>query len=116
VRIDGQEIVQESMMVSTMNGYRLGGGFYITPGSKMDDGLFDLCLTGKVSRPQMLGFVPRFMRGTHVTDSHVTMFQGRKVTVESDSPWASHVDGDLYGVGAQRFEMELLPQRLRLIC
>ena len=116
VRIDGQEIVQESMMVSTMNGHRLGGGFNIAPGSKMDDGVFDLCVTSKVSRPQMLGFVPRFMRGTHVTDARVTMFQGRKVTVESDSPWASHVDGDLYGVGAQRFDMELLPQRLRLVC
>jgi YegS/Rv2252/BmrU family lipid kinase len=116
VHVDGERIVQPSMMISVMNGYRFGGGFYMTPGSKMDDGLFDLCVTGKVSRPKMVGFVPRFMRGTHVTDRCVTMMQGRKVKVASQSAWAAHVDGEIYGVGGSRFEMELLPQSLRLIC
>ena len=88
----------------------------MTPGSQMDDGLFDLCVAGKVNRLKMIGLVPRFLRGTHITYRHVSMVQGRKVTVVSDSPWAAHVDGEIYGVGARRYEMELLPQRLRLIC
>ncbi len=116
IQIDGEEFVQPSMMISVMNGFRFGGGFYVTPGSQMDDGLFDLCVAGKLSRPEMLAFVPRFMRGTHVTDRRVTMSQAKRVVVVSDSPWAGHVDGEIYGVGARRFEMELLPQRLRLIC
>lgn len=116
VCIDDSEIVQPSMMISIMNGYRLGGGFHVTPGSQMDDGLFDLCVAGQLSRPRMISFVPRVIRGTHVTDRRVTMGQGRRVVVVVDSPWASHVDGEIYGVGAHRFETELLPRRLRLIC
>jgi YegS/Rv2252/BmrU family lipid kinase len=116
VRIDGEEIVQPSMMITIMNGHRLGGGFRITPGSQMDDGLLDLCVTGKVGRLKMVGYVPRFIRGTHITDKHVTMCQGQKVTVVCESPWAGHVDGEIYGVGGSRFEIVLLPQRLRLIC
>lgn len=116
VRVDEEEITQPSLMVSIMNGFRFGGGFYVTPGSQMDDGLFDLCVAGKVGRLRMLGFVPQFMRGTHTQDVHITMTQGRRVQVISESPWASHVDGEIYGVGACRFEMEILPQRLRLLC
>lgn len=56
------------------------------------------------------------MQGTHVTDRDITMSQGRRVSVVSESPWASHVDGEIYGVGACRYESELLPGRLRLIC
>jgi YegS/Rv2252/BmrU family lipid kinase len=113
--VDEREIAQPSLMISVMNGYRFGGGFHVTPGSQMDAGLFDLCLTPKISRPAMVAFVPRFMRGSHITDSRITMLQGRKVVVTSASPWIGHVDGEIYGVGASHFEIELLPQRLHLI-
>ncbi len=116
IRVDGRELVQPSLLVSVMNGQRVGGGFYITPGSRMDDGWFDLCVARKVSRPKMVAFVPRFMRGTHVTDPDITMSQGRQVTIVSESPWAAHVDGEIYGVGACRFAVRLLPQRIYLIC
>jgi YegS/Rv2252/BmrU family lipid kinase len=114
--VDGEERVQPSLMISVMNGRRMGGGFYMTPTSEMDDGLLDLCVAGKVSRPKMVSFVPRFMRGTHTTDRDITMGQGRKVTIVSESPWAAQVDGEIYGVGASRYEVELLPQLLRLVC
>lgn len=116
VSIDSERFVQPSLMISVMNGRRLGGGFYTTPDSRMDDGLLDLCMATKVSRLRMVGFVPQLMLGSHTRDRKVTMGRGRKVTVVSDSPWAAHVDGEICGVGARRFEMELFPQRLRLIC
>ena len=114
--IDGQEIVQPSMMLSIMNGRRFGGGFVMTPQAEMDDGLFDICLMGQVPRPSMVGFVPRFMQGTHITDERVSLSQGQKVRVVSETPWAAHVDGEVYGLGASHYEMELLRQGVRLIC
>jgi diacylglycerol kinase family enzyme len=82
----------------------------------MDDGLFDLCVAGKMSRLRMLGFVPQFVLGTHTGDQHITMVQARQVRVVSESPWASHVDGEIYGVGAHCYEMALLPNHLQLLC
>jgi diacylglycerol kinase (ATP) len=116
IRMDDQELFQPSLMISVMNGRRMGGAFYMTPGSQMDDGLFDYCIAAKVGRPKMVAFIPRFMRGTHTTDPAVTMGQVQKLTIVSESPWAAHLDGEIYGVGARRYEIELLPQRLRLIC
>jgi YegS/Rv2252/BmrU family lipid kinase len=115
VNIDGVAMVQSSLMISIMNGRRFGGGFYMTPEATMDDGLFDVCVTGKVARPKMVGFVPRFMRGTHVTDRRVTMSQGSRISVTIETPWAAHVDGEIYGVGARQIEVEILPERLRIL-
>jgi YegS/Rv2252/BmrU family lipid kinase len=116
LEIDGRVLSQPSLMVSLMNGPRVGGGFYITPDADMADGLLDLCVAAKVSRFKMVRFVPRFMRGTHVTDKDIAMGRARKVTVVSESPWAAHVDGEIYGVGARRYQVELLPGSLPLIC
>ena len=115
LRIDDAEIEGLLMLISIMNGHRIGGGFYTTPDSQMDDGLLDLCVGHKVGRLRMVGFVPQFMTGTHTRDRKVTMMQGQKVTVVSEMPWAAHVDGEIYGVGARHYEIELFPQRLRLL-
>lgn len=116
IRVDSEELVQHSLMVSVMNGRRMGGSFYITPESNMEDGLLDVCVARKVGRPKMVAFVPKFMRGTHTTDHDITMKRGHRITIESKVPWVSHVDGEIHGVGAQRYVVEVLPQHLRLIC
>jgi diacylglycerol kinase family enzyme len=77
--------------------------------------LLDLCIAAAVSRPKMISFVPRFLRGTHITDHDITMTQSRRVAIRSVTPWAAQVDGEIYGAGARQFEIELLPQRLRLL-
>ncbi len=41
---DEETIKQVSLMISVMNGKRMGGGFKMTPESKPDDGYFDLCI------------------------------------------------------------------------
>ncbi len=115
LQVDNAEIEGPIMLISIMNGHRIGGGFYTTPDSQMDDGLLDLCVGHKVGRLRMVGFVPQFMTGTHTKDRKVTMTQGQKVTVASEMPWAAHVDGEIYGVGARHFQVELFPQRLRLL-
>lgn len=114
--VDGETVIQHSLMISVMNGCRMGGGFYMTPDSSMEDGLLDLCIANRVGRPKMVAFVPRFMRGTHTTDRDITMKSGMQVIVDSESPWVSQVDGEIYGVGARHYTVEVLPQRLALIC
>ncbi|MCX7682931.1 MAG: YegS/Rv2252/BmrU family lipid kinase, partial [Anaerolineae bacterium] len=44
IEYDDQTIVQPSLMVSIMNGRRMGGGFYMAPDGEPDDGRFDLCI------------------------------------------------------------------------
>jgi YegS/Rv2252/BmrU family lipid kinase len=61
---NGTTITQPTLMISVMNGRRMGGGFMMAPESTIDDGLFDLCIAGQVSRAGIFGLIPRFMKGT----------------------------------------------------
>ncbi|MBK8784031.1 MAG: diacylglycerol kinase family lipid kinase [Anaerolineales bacterium] len=47
---DKETIKQVSLMISVMNGRRMGGGFQMAPESQPDDGLFDLCIAETASR------------------------------------------------------------------
>jgi len=63
--LDDKEVInQVSLMISVMNGRRMGGGFQMAPESQPDDGLFDLCIAETASKGRILGLIPHFIRGT----------------------------------------------------
>jgi diacylglycerol kinase (ATP) len=113
IQLDERELVQRSMMLILGNGRRLGGGFLVTPQAEMDDGLFDVCIAGYLSRLGILMILPRFVRGTHVTHQQVRMERARRVSVESPIPRAIHLDGEVFAT-AQSFEAEITPAALRV--
>ncbi len=111
---DGRKIQLPLLMGSIANGQRYGGGFYVCPDAAIDDGGFDLCLVPQVSRRSMLAFIPRFMKGTHVTDRRVTMRRGAQVTVRCEEPMAVHADGEIFSDGSREIDVRMLPKALRV--
>ncbi|MBE9470851.1 MAG: diacylglycerol kinase family lipid kinase [Chloroflexi bacterium] len=117
IEYDGETITQPSLMISIMNGQRMGGGFYMAPEGKPDDGLFDLCIAHEVSRPRIFGLIPHFMRGTQATQEPIKMEQARKVVVTAvEGVLPAHADGETLCTTGQRLEMELLPRQIEIIC
>jgi len=116
IHYDDQELALPALMISVCNGPREGGGFYVAPQARPDDGLFDLCIAGEVSRLGMLGLIPHFLKGTHVGRAPITMARARRVTISSSDDLIAHVDGEVLCTDAHRIEFELLPRRLRVIC
>jgi len=55
LELDDKTITQPDLMVSIMNGRRMGGTFMMAPNSKHGDGLLDLCIAGAVNKLQVLG-------------------------------------------------------------
>jgi diacylglycerol kinase (ATP) len=113
---DDQTTTQPILMATIGNGTRHGGGFFVTPLAEVDDGWLDLCIAREVSRPRILALIPHFMRGTHVDQPPVTMLRCKRAVVTCDSGLAVHVDGEIYAEAARRLEIEILPQRLRVVC
>jgi YegS/Rv2252/BmrU family lipid kinase len=112
---DGRRIELPLLMGSIAIGRRYGGGFLVCPSASPDDGLFDVCLVPQVSRLSMLAFIPRFMKGTHVTDRRVTMARGAHVTVRCAEPMAVHADGEIFSNGSREIEAQILPGALRVV-
>jgi YegS/Rv2252/BmrU family lipid kinase len=114
IHLDERELTRPTMMLSIGNGRRAGGAFHITPDAEMDDGWLDICIAGQLSRAGMLMIIPRFLRGTHVTHKQIQMDRARRVKVETSDPQAIHLDGEIFATDAQKFEISIIPDILRL--
>jgi len=117
IEYDEQTITQPSLMISIMNGRRMGGGFFMAPEGEPDDGLFDLCIAREVSRTRIFGLIPHFMRGTQATQEPIKTEQARRVVVTAvEGVLPAHADGETLCIEGQRLEMELLPRQIEIIC
>lgn len=70
VRIEYEDhsIEQAALMVSIMNGQRMGGGFFMAPDGLPYDNTFDLCIAGAPGKLRILQLLPTFMNGTQATN------------------------------------------------
>jgi len=116
IMLDDEEILQKSLMISIMNGKRMGGGFHMAPNSQSDDGVFDLCIAETASKARIFGLIPYFLKGTQEGQPEIKMRKSKKVTVtalEGDFP--AHADGEMLCYTGKELMMELLQAQLEII-
>ncbi len=116
IMVDAEEINQRSLMVSVMNGKRMGGGFQMAPESKTDDGVFDLCICETASKLRIFGLIPYFLKGTQEGQPEIKMRRAKKVTVtalEGDFP--AHADGEMICYTGKELVIEIMPAELEII-
>lgn len=113
--LDGRKWEQTITLATVANGRRHGGGFLITPGAKVNDGLFEICIGRGLNRLGILQLLPQVIKGTHIDKEPVTMARARRVVIESRDPLPVHADGEIVATSAHRLEMEILPGRLQVI-
>jgi diacylglycerol kinase (ATP) len=118
VRIDydDKSLTQPSLMVSVMNGRRMGGGFMMAPDAQPDDGLLDLCIAGQLSRFGILALIPRFMNGTQSTHPKITTVRAAKVHVVAvEGVLTAHADGETICTAGHELSIEIIKQPLRIL-
>ena len=116
IELDKDVVKLPALMVSIMNGKRMGGGFMMAPQSQIADGLFDLCIVGQVSRMGILGLIPQFTKGTQAGHPKVSMRQsGRVVVVAEQGSLPAHADGETLCTEGKTLTLELLPGALEMI-
>ena len=113
---DKETIKQVSLMISVMNGKRMGGGFKMAPESKPDDGFFDLCIAETASKGRIFTLIPHFLRGTPASQPEVKMRRAKKVTIKSlDKTFPAHADGEFICLEGSDLALEILPLELEII-
>ncbi len=117
IQVDDQIFEQDSLMVSVMNGNRMGGGFRMAPDSKSDDGLFDLCIASSASKLRMFVLIPHFIKGTQATQPEIKMTRGKNVKITAlKGDFPAHADGETLCLNGSALDLELLPGQLEIIC
>ena len=116
IEFNGTTLTQPSLLVSVMNGRRMGGGFMMAPNGRMDDGLFDLCIARQVSRAGILRLIPRFMKGNQAGHPAIRTDLAAHVTVTAlKGSLPAHADGETLCVAGKRLEARIVPHALQIM-
>jgi YegS/Rv2252/BmrU family lipid kinase len=116
IKMDAETIHMPSLLVSVMNGKRIGGGFWTAPDASPDDGLFDLCIAEEVSRPRMLTLLPHFLKGTQATQPEILMKRAHMVKISATKGvMPIQADGEVLEEACREVSIEILPKELEVI-
>ncbi|HEY4278911.1 MAG TPA: diacylglycerol kinase family protein [Conexibacter sp.] len=94
VTIDDHELRFRGYSVAAANGPAFGGGMFLAPDARLDDGLFDVVSIAGVSRLRYIALLPTVFKGAHVRVAEVDIRRAREITITADRPFTLYADGD----------------------
>jgi len=116
IEYDHQTLELHALMVSVMNGRRMGGGFFMAPRALNDDSLFDVCIAQQVNQLRILSLITKFMKGSQSGDSAIQFLQTRQLTVTAlQGSLPAHADGETLCEEGRSLSLEILPRAIEVI-
>ena len=115
---DQESWQEDNLLIVLCNGPREGGGFFVAPEAKVDDGWLDYAAITSVSRPMMFRLVPEVMKGTHGRFPQVRVNRFKELSIRSDRPLVIHTDGEIFagfGTDVRELTVKILPAALEVI-
>ncbi|HAJ95651.1 MAG TPA: hypothetical protein DCP02_05385 [Actinobacteria bacterium] len=91
---DGQKRKMQGMFVVASNMSSYGGGMKITPDADPCDGLFDVCIIKRMSKPHFIKVFPRVFEGKHTDDPNVEIFRTSELELDSKYAFSVFADGE----------------------
>jgi YegS/Rv2252/BmrU family lipid kinase len=94
VVVDGEALSFRGYSVAVANSGVFGGGMYLVPDARLDDGLLDVVLAGECPKRRYLATLPKVFKGTHTRSAELTFLRAREVAFHADRPFRAYADGD----------------------
>jgi diacylglycerol kinase (ATP) len=110
---DAENFSGEVAFVVVGNNVSYGGGLRLTPRARLDDGLLDVCIVPYMGKLELLRWVPRAYRGTHLAHPRIIYFQARHVALRTSSRLELFGDGEF--MQELPASIEVLPRALRVM-
>jgi len=117
IRFDDNEVTLPAVLVSVVNGKRMGGSFFMGPDALLDDGLLDICyVQHQKSRFTLLKIISHYTKGTQGECEGVNFGRGSRFHLKAlEGGMAAHCDGETVCYDGKELEITCIPGALRLI-
>lgn len=116
VEYDGGRYEGRAMLVTACNAPLYGGGMRIAPEARMDDGLLDIVVVARVSKPELLRVFPQVFSGEHVGHPAVKIFRAARVRLSVEPAVLLGSDGEIEReVGGEPVEIAVVPRALHAV-
>jgi YegS/Rv2252/BmrU family lipid kinase len=98
VRVETERRTYESTALAVIlaNAQFFAGGWNVAPKATLVDGVLDIQIID-IAKRRAPAFVPKVIRGTHLTDRAVRRFSAATFRIETDVVWPLEADGDYVG-------------------
>ncbi len=112
---NGEVRKKDIFLIAVGNGVAMGGGFYLTPDARINDGLFDVCIIHALKKREAFQNLPKAINGSHTSMGQVEMLRTDRLKIVSDKGIAAHADGELLGMELKELDISLQPAALEVI-
>jgi diacylglycerol kinase (ATP) len=112
---DSETTESRKLLVAIGNGRCAGGGFYLTPDARVDDGLLDLCVVADLPLYHIFRLVPKVMLAKHRQAKGVTLTTARSISLSTDRGVYVHADGEIVGRQVSQVRIGIRPKSLHVI-
>jgi diacylglycerol kinase (ATP) len=111
MELDGSVVEGEGVFTEISN-TRYTSNFLMAPAARIDDGLLDVTVLGRLTRRRLLSAFPLIFTGEHVKIPEVKTFTARRISISTDTPKVLTPDGEL--LGSTPVEVECLPRDIEV--
>jgi diacylglycerol kinase (ATP) len=112
---DGVEFRDGMTILALHNGVTTGGGFRLTPGALLDDGMLNACLVGPIGVPKRLARLVAALKGTLGQKPGSLEFRFRRLALSTEVRIPSHLDGNPFYIEPPGTVIEVLPGALEVV-
>jgi diacylglycerol kinase (ATP) len=116
IRLTVDDCFYQSVMIWNVvvaNGQYHGGGMWVAPEARVDDGIFHVTVIGDFTLPEVFWNLPKLYNGTLVGLKKVQTLVGKKVEASSDQKVLLDVDGEQ--PGQLPAVIDIVPKAVRFI-
>lgn len=105
----------EKLLVAIGNGISSGGGFYLNPNAKIDDGLLDITVVDKVTRRRLMTALPMALINKLEKIREAKMYISKEFEIKLNSPYFVHCDGEIITQTLEEAKISIKPKAIRVI-
>ena len=113
IELDNEVIETEAVSVTVSNMKYAGGGMVFAPDTVVDDGLFDVCIIGKIGKVSLALTFPQMYKDTGPKHPALNRYRSRTVKITCDHPLDKMFDGNINGTTP--LEAKILPSAVEVI-
>ncbi len=111
---NGKEIKKEAFFVTVANAGQFGNNFYIAPGAKVNDGLFNVVIVKPFKLLPGLFMLLKILRRKAHTSRFIETLACSELTIKRESKGSVHFDGEPFIMEAE-LKFKLKPKSLKVI-
>ncbi len=112
VELGDETVEKEFTTVIAANSRYYGGGFNVSPESRIDDGKMEVLLADGMPKLKMARTILSMKNAGHLHNPAVKIIGTDRLAITSPVPVIANIDGE--PLAAERFDIELIPRGIRL--